>query len=175
MRIERLPEWHLAPGTDAEIAALLAQCFPTDFGGRSFFIQRHHLRLVTRDRGRIVGHMALTFRAVALDGAIGTVAGLAEVATHPDHRGKGIAAALLQAAIAEARASLADHLLLFGVARLYAAAGFRPVRNRITHVVTTAKGARRVTSAGDDNLMVLPLKGQGWPEAAVLDLRGPVF
>lgn len=175
MLVERIPEWHLTAEVDAEIAALLAPCFPTDFGGRSFFWQRHHLRLVIRDVGRIVGHMAITFRAVALDGVLCSVAGLAEVATHPEHRGKGIATALLQAAIAEARDSPAAYFLLFGEAKIYAAAGFVPVHNRMTHVVTSAKGARGVTTKGDDSLMVLPLRGQIWPDAARLDLRGPMF
>lgn len=174
MLIERIPEWHLSAADDAEIAALLARCFPTDFGGRSFFIQRHHLRLVVRE-GAIIGHMALTLRAVELGERLFTIAGLAEVATHPDHRGKGIAAALLQAAIAESRASPAEHLLLFGVARLYAAAGFRRVSNRMAHVAVQRTRVARLVSDGDDNLMVLPLGDMPWPDDALLDLRGPVF
>jgi predicted N-acetyltransferase YhbS len=175
MLIERIPEWHLRAADDAEIAALLARCFTTDFGGRSYFIQRHHLRLVTRDRGAIIGHMALTLRAVELGGRLVTIAGLAEVATDPGHRGQGIAAALLQAAIAEAKASPAEYFLLFGVAGLYGAAGFRTVANRMAHILPKGDRAVRVVSTGDDHLMVLPLRDAPWPDEATLDLRGPVF
>ena len=175
MQIETIPEWSLTAAVDAEIAALLARCFPTDFGGRSFFYQRHHLRLVTREAGAIVGHMALTLRAVQLGDRLVTIAGLAEVATDPAQRGKGVAAALLQVAIAEAKASPAEYLLLFGVAKLYNAAGFRKVSNKMAHVAARGTRAIRIVSAGDDNLMVLPLRDQLWPDAAPLDLRGPVF
>ncbi len=175
MQVELIPEWSLSAADDAEIAGLLAKCFPTDFGGRSFFCQRHHLRLVTRDMGVIVGHMALTLRAVQLGDRLLTVAGLAEVATDPAQRGKGIAGILLQAAIAEAKASPAEYLLLFGVAKLYSAVGFLKVSNKMCHVA--AKGTRvvRLVSAGEDNLMVLPLRDQIWPGADLLDLRGPMF
>lgn len=155
---------------EAAISALLARCFTTDFGGRSFFTHHHHLRLIVRGSG-IIGHMALMLRSVLLGGRQVTVAGLAEVATDPANRGQGIAAALLQAAIAEAKASPAEHLLLFGVARVYAAAGFRPVSNPLTHV---EMDGTRVVTAGDDDLMVLPLRDAPWPEGPV-DLRGPVF
>ena len=42
MLIQTIPEWHLGPPDNAEIAALLARCFDSDFGGRSYFSQRHH-------------------------------------------------------------------------------------------------------------------------------------
>ena len=175
MLIERIPEWHLGDADDAKIAALLRRCFPTDFGGRSYFFQRHHLRLVTREDGAIIFHMALTLRAVQLGDRLVTVAGLAEVATDPHHRSKGIAAALLQVAIAEAKASPAEYLLLFGGAKLYAAAGFATVANKMTHVATKGTRVVRMVSDGDDSLMVLPLRDLPWPATAALDLRGPVF
>ena len=175
MQIDRIPEWLMTPAVDTEIAALLARCFPTDFGGRSFFCQRHHLRLITRGSGAIIGHMALTLRAVQLGDRLVTIAGLAEVATDPNHRGKGIAAALLQAAITESQASPAEYLLLFGEAKLYAAAGFRAVSNKMAHVASNGTRLVRLVSDGDDGLMVLPLRGQDWPDTAMLDLRGPVF
>ena len=175
MQIERIHEWHLSAQDEALIADLLARSFSTDFGGRSFFSQHHHLRLVVRGDGQIIGHMALVLRSVQLGARRVTIAGLAEVATDPAQRGKGIAAALLQAAIGEARASPAGFLLLFGVAKVYAAAGFQPVTNRMAHIVLNGTRAGRVVSDGDDSLMVLPLRAEPWPEADQLDLRGQVF
>lgn len=168
--IERIAEWHLTAQDESAIADLLARCFTTDFGGRSFFTHHHHQRLIIRGDG-IIGHMALMLRSVLLGGRQVTVAGLAEVATDPAHRGQGIAAALLLVAIEEAKASPAEYLLLFGVARVYAAAGFRTVSNPLTQC--DVDGTRLVT-VGNDNLMVLPLRGTPWPEGMV-DLRGPVF
>ena len=175
MQIERVAEWLLSPQDDAQIADLLARSFPTDFGGRSFFTHHHHLRLLVRDGGAIIGHMALVLRSVDLGMRRVTIAGLAEVATDPAHRGRGIAAALLQAAIEEARVSPASFLFLFGEAKVYYAAGFRTVSNRIAHIVMKGGRAGRIVTDGDDNLMVLPLRSDLWPASDVLDLRGPVF
>lgn len=174
MLIEQIAEMQLSATDDAEIATLLARCFKTDFGGRSYFSQRHYLRLVHR-QGVIVGHIALTLRAVQLGERLVTIAGLAEVATAPDLRGQGIAAALLREAIAHAKASPAEYLLLFGTATLYSAAGFRNVSNKIAHIVTKGNRIARVVSDGDDALMMVPLRDQPWPDTAPLDLRGPVF
>lgn len=172
--VELIPEMGLSAADEAAIADLLARCFTTDFGGRSFFSQHHHLRLVIRDGGAIISHMALVLRSVDLNGQRVTVAGLAEVATDPAHRGKGHAATLLRSAMDAAAASPAVYLLLFGTARLYAAAGFRTVCNPMAQVVTKGTRVGRVVSDGDDNLMVLPLRDRDWP-AGLLDLRGPVF
>ena len=175
MLIERIAEWALSPQDDHEIADLLARCFETDFGGRSYFHQRHHLRLVTRDRGRIVGHMALMLRSVRLGEARFEVACLGEVATDPAHRGKGIAATLLQAALTEARASPARHFLLFGAAQLYAAAGFGRVTNPLTYLDIVGGSSRAINREPADSLMVLPLRGEPWDETANLDVLGPLF
>lgn len=174
MLIEQIAEMQLSATDDAEIATLLARCFKTDFGGRSYFSQRHHLRLVHR-QGVIVGHIALTLRAVQLGERLVTIAGLAEVATDPGFRGQGIAAALLDHAIKTARASPAEYLLLFGTSKLYLAAGFRDVSSKFAHIVTKGIRIARVVSDGDDALMTLPLRDQPWPDTAPLDLRGPVF
>lgn len=174
MLIEAMAEWNLSAHDDAEIAGLVARCFDTDFGGRSYFIQRHHLRLIHR-QGAIIGHTALTLRAVELGERRLTIAGLAEVATDPAFRRRGIAAALLKEAILHAKASPAEHLLLFGTAKLYAAFGFCAVSNKLAHVATKGDRVARIVTDGHDNLMVLALRDQPWPQDETLDLRGPVF
>ncbi len=175
MQIEQRAEWHLTAAEDAAIADLLARCFDTDFGGRSYFHHRHHLRLLAREAGHLVGHMALTLRRIRLGGATFEVACLGEVATDSGHRGKGIAARLLQAAIAEAKHSPARHFLLFGTARLYQAAGFRRVRNTMTFLAIEDARSSAVLTEPAEELMVLPLRSDPWDDAAPLDLLGPKF
>ena len=174
IRIEVVPEIALSSGHDAQIAALLERCFDTDFGGRSYFQQRHHLRILAWEGG-LVSHVALLLRAVRLGPDLVDIAGLAEVATHPDHRGKGIAAALVQRAIGEARVSLARHLLLFGTANIYAAAGFSPQLNPLIWTDMTGARTGGVMQTPEDALMVLSLHGNCWPEKASLDLLGTRF
>ncbi len=174
MQIERIEELRLTPLDEVQIAQLMERSFPTDFTGRSYFRQRHHLRLVIR-APYVIGHMALIFRDIRIGDTLTPIIGLAEVATDPAHRGQGIAAALLQAAIAEAQASLAAHLLLFGDAKLYAAAGFRAVQNRMRHTVIHKARTVRTQTAQSDSLMVLPLGDAIWPVGADLDMLGHLF
>jgi predicted N-acetyltransferase YhbS len=174
MQIDLIAEMDLTAADDAAIAALLARAFSPAFGGKSFFNQRHHLRVVARDPD-IVGHLALAFRSVNLSGRQFDIAGLAEVGTAPDRRGQGIAGALLQAAIAASRRSLASFVLLFGDAGLYSAAGFRAVPNPVRHLAFTDHGMRDVQVLQDPSLMVLPLRDAGWDDGAEVDLMGHMF
>lgn len=174
MQIETIAETRLTARQETEIAGLLARCFATDFGGRSFYQQRHHLRLLLRDPD-LVGHVAMTFRAIRIGDDLTDIAGLAEVATDPGHRGKGIARALVRAAIAEARSSLADHVLLFGDATLYAAAGFQAVRNPVTWIDLSGARMGAVHAGRAVSLMVLPLRDKDWDPQASIDLMGNLF
>jgi len=175
MIIERIEEWRLTPELEAEISALLPAAFGEDFGGRSFHKQRHHLRLIAREEGRIIGHMALCFRAVRLGGALTDIVGLADVCTAPEARGKGVAARLLARAKAEAGETIAPYFILFGTAGVYAAHGFRAVPNPV--VYTTMDDARTGAPGRleTSDLMVLELGADRWPEDAVLDLVGSLI
>jgi predicted N-acetyltransferase YhbS len=173
--VDRIEEMELTAADEAAIAGLLAACFKTDFGGRSYFRTRHHLRLVIREAGQIVAHVAVQFRAVRLGAAVVSVAGLADVACHPEHRGKGHAARLVQAAIERARQARAGHVLLFGTAGLYGAAGFVPVRNRLVYVEIDGARTGDMRREAVEDLQVLDLGDARWDSTAELDLMGSLF
>ena len=175
MTPEAIPEIELGPADEAMIADLLMRAFGPDFDGRSYYKQRPHLRLVIRDEGRIVGHMALVMRDIRLGERLCPIAGLAEVATDPERRGAGIASALLQEAIGRARASLAEFLVLFGDRPIYAGHGFVMANNRLTYPVLDDVRTHRVTRRVDPGLMVLPLREAAWDFAAPVDLVGHLF
>ncbi|MFE3836632.1 GNAT family N-acetyltransferase [Pseudogemmobacter sonorensis] len=172
--MERIAEADLPEADEAGISALLARCFE-GFGGRSHYLIRHDWRHVIREEGGIIAHLAVQLRAMRLGGRLITVAGIADVATDPDHRGKGHAAKLLRDAIAQAGQARAEFVLLFGTARIYAAAGFRPVANPIIWVAMPGAVTGEIRRAPAEALMVLPLQGTAWDEAAELDLLGPLF
>jgi predicted N-acetyltransferase YhbS len=175
MTPETIPEHLLTNADDTAIAALLARCFTTDFGGRSFFQTRHTWRHVIR-QDRMVAHLAVQLRAVRLGEDILTIAGIADVATDPDHRGKGHAAALLQAALGTAGQSSASHVLLFGTARLYPAAGFRPIANPLTYIdLTGARTGLIHRGRAEKHMQVYDMKRKTWDETKPLDLLGGLF
>jgi predicted N-acetyltransferase YhbS len=172
--LQRLAETALSPDDDRAIADLCARAFGPDFGGRSYHHQRHHLRIVARGPG-IVGHVAITLRKVRLGDRLIEVAGLAEVATDPDRRGQGIAAACLAEALSAARDLGLPFVLLFGDAGLYAGAGFRPSRQVMTYLDLTADRSAGTVTEPADSLMVLPLGPAPWDWDAPLDLMGHLF
>lgn len=174
-QVERIAEMDLSGPDQAQIADLLRVAFDGGFDGRSFYRTRHHLRLVMRAGGQIVAHVAVQFRAMRLGGRLVDVGCLAEVSTHPDHRGKGHAAQLLQAAIAEVRGARAEYFLLFGAAGLYAAAGFVAVQNPLTYVDMDGAQTGAVRHEAAEALRVLTLGVTPWDPAAALDVLGALF
>ncbi len=175
MQIDRIEETRLSAPDETAIAVLLTRCFDTDFGGRSYYQQRHHVRLVAREGDAIVGHMALCYRDIRLGAALVPIAGLAEVATDPQRRGQGIAGRLLEAVIDEARAMGAVFVLLFGDRPLYAAHGFVAQPNVVTYLTLDGAWTGAVKTGADGGLMVLPLGNRPWDGAQPLDLLGHKF
>lgn len=183
MQVERIEETLLTEADEAAIAALLAAAFGGQngdgpdggFGGRSFYQQRHHVRFVVRRGAQVTGHAALGLRAIRHGANLLTVATLGDVATDPAHRGKGIATAVLRAAIVAAQTSPAQAMLLFGTAGLYAANGFRQVRNQMRFVDFKDVQTGDVHDQPARWLMVLPFGGFTWDDAAPVDLVGNCF
>ncbi|MFA9231177.1 MAG: GNAT family N-acetyltransferase [Microgenomates group bacterium] len=175
MQIDRIAEWDLQPEIEIQIAELLGGAFETDFGGRSYFMQRPHLRYVAQRDGRLIGHLSLTYRAIRIGARLCTVAGVCDVATLQAARGQGVAGLLLQAAMQDAQSSPAEFILLFGDAGLYGAAGFHPVDNLLHYVDMSGAQTGQMKTANDDGLMVLPLRGAVWDHTVQIDLLGPLF
>ncbi len=175
MQIERLEETRLTAQDEAQIADLLTQAFGPDFGGRSYYQQRHHVRLVTRLDDAITGHMALCYRDIRIGDTLTPIAGLAEVATDPDQRGKGIAGHLITAAIAEAKAMRAQFLILFGDRPIYAGRGFITQPNTLTYLALDGAKTGAVATGVDDGLMVMPMAETAWDPVALVDLMGHKF
>jgi len=101
--------------------------------------------------------------------------GLAEVATDPAHRGKGIATAMMNAAIDAAKATLADFFILFGDQPLYAAVGFVAQPNETISVSMHSVRTGVLEHRKGDGLMVMPLGDIPWDDQAVIDLVGFAF
>ena len=175
MKIDRIEEMRLTRQDEAAIARLLKAAFGTDFGGRSYYQNRHNVRLVVRDGDKVIGHMAISLRDIRMGDNLVTVAGLAEVATDPDHRGKGIASALMTAAIAEAKASLAEFFVLFGDQALYAGVGFETKPNRSLSVAMYGVRTGAQEHRQNEGLMVMQLRETPWDDTANIDLLGFAF
>jgi len=175
MQIERVNEWDLTPQLEGAIADLLALSFGTDFGGRTYYQQRHHVRFIARSGDQVLGHMALCFRDVRLGDELTPIWGLAEVATHPEARGKGVATAMLDAAIAFTRTTPAAFFVLFGNRPIYAGNGFVHQPNLVTYFTLVGAKTGDIKTGQDAGLMTLSLTDRQWDKTAHLDLLGHKF
>lgn len=175
MQVERIEEVRLSADEDAQINRLLLAAFDDSFGARSFYQQRHHVRLVVRDAGVIIGHMAICYRAVRLGEMLTTIAGLAEVAVNPAYQGRGIAGQLLSAAIEEVKNTQAKFFVLFGNRPIYAGRGFVEKQNTVTYVDMTAAHTVAVKTTSDAELMIMEMSATPWDNHGVLDLLGHNF
>ena len=179
IEIETRDELYLTPHEDAEIAVLLAAAFGQEgddgFDGRSYYKQRHHLRVLGRIEGKLVGHIALCFRAIRIGDELVPIIGLAEVATLPDLGGQGIASRLLKQSIAVSRQTQARFMLLFGDHPVYAKHGFDSVTNTLRYTVIENGRSEEVVSAPTRYLRTLPLTDRPWDDLADVDLLGHLF
>ena len=172
---ERIDEFDLTPERDAELAALIAEAMPPDYGGRSYYQNRHHRRYVARGGGRAVAHLAVALRAVRLGDGVHTVGGVAEVCTLPSHRRRGLATRLLALAAGDARAAGLPFLILFGTEPIYEAAGYERKPNDVRRVKMTniETGITREGPIGA--LKVHTIGTVAWDDEALLDLCGWPF
>lgn len=179
MQIETHHEIALTVADDASIGRLLDAAFGEigefGFNGRSYYKQRHHMRVLARHGDQVIGHIALTYRVVTLGKDTFPIIGLAEVATHPDHGGKGIASALLQEAIKAAMTTQAEFILLFGRHPIYTRRGFQSVQNELRYVGIDEGHINTVFTRVDEDLKIMPLRDRLWDATAKLDLLGHLF
>ena len=172
---ERIDEFDLTPERDGELAALIAEAMPPDYGGRSYYQNRHHRRYVARDGKRAVAHLAVALRAVRLGKTVHTVGGIAEVCTLPTHRRQGLATRLLAMAEDDARAARLPFLVLFGTEPIYEAAGYEPKSNDVRRVKMTGVETGITREGPIGALKVKTLGDAAWDDGALLDLCGWPF
>lgn len=147
-----------------ELDAWYAHCHSVFRNDPPGYFSRHYtgdpdadaeLIFVAVDGDRIVSTVRVFQRRIWLHGRAVPMGGIGEVSTAPDYRRRGIAADLLQMAIAAMEARGMPVSILFGDQRIYEAAGWRfcPVRfteAEITELPTLSKEAAIRAFSADD-------------------------
>lgn len=96
--IEWIPEFELQPAQKAEIAQLLAACFPdTEYNGRIYFKQMPHYRLLLKNNAAIIGQLAIDYRVMNVNQSLVQVMGVIDLAVHPNYQGRGFGKRLMLA------------------------------------------------------------------------------
>lgn len=119
------------PGDHAGVDALLKTAFPSPAEARLATTLRaadaDTLELVAEDHGRVVGAVMFSpVTAIAANGSQAYGVGLGPVAVLPEHQGKGIGAALIQAGLDYLRPLGVPWCVVLGDPDYYARFGFVP-------------------------------------------------
>lgn len=172
--VEHMPDSSVTAQDDQRLRDLLCLCYtgPQDhvFKQRRYFDQPPQERWIIRDGDRIIAHNALHVKKVHAGGQTWKVAGVAEMAVHPDYRGKGLALAVLRAGDQWAKAQGLDAVLVPGGSTMYEKNGYVSLRRPL--IITPHNSSIEKTETWD--LRVLLFKDKSWPEGPV-DLKGPLF
>jgi GNAT superfamily N-acetyltransferase len=188
--IEYLPDSAVTPDLDRQLRELLAisyagtgimQCFATqrywhELPDHHWFLRAPDPRPETLDprpaSPPLAAHIAIHDKTIG--SAIGDlrVGGVANVAVHPDHRGRGYVRLILQEVHAFLTARNIPFAILFASdLGVYRSSGYVQVLNPL-RTCTPRTGAWTVEPS--DCFMVKQLGAIPWPEG-VIDLRGPAF
>jgi GNAT superfamily N-acetyltransferase len=164
---------HVAELTESENDALASLRAEVDFGVPPYQwtppAERPWRFLVWEDE-RLVTHVGVLDREVAVGGQPLHVAGVYSVMTRPADRGKGYASAALRRATEFMRDEIpkAEHGMLICLDTRLAFYGHLGWQRVEAPVAFDQPGGRQVNEI---NTMVLPLRGRPWP-AGDVDLRG---
>ncbi len=178
LRCRLVAERELTEAQEAAIRQLLVAAFPRSaaiFSTATYYFARpdHRLWLETPD-GTIVAHLDFEQRRIAIGAEELLIAGVGEVATHPDYQGRGLGRRLmaeLQTILREACPVDFGFLeCLEAVVGFYASVGWR-------RIVQTVREQEITTAAWieyNGPTLILPARRtfEEWPHEGLIDLRG---
>ena len=170
-----IPEHAVDATLDEKLRALFSACFTGPHDGRfktqRFFNEMPQHRWLVREPGRVIAHVAIHDKTIGTQSGEFPIAGVSEVATHPDFRGKGLVRQLLAAAHGTLAARGVPFAVLFGNWKVYSSSGYFPVSNPLRYL-DSARNEWLVNPIS--GAMARQLGAAPWP-AGEIDLRGPMF
>ena len=160
---------------DAAIAGLFDACFDGAHGGRTYFKQIPHRRLLVWSECGLVGHVGMDLRAVRVGEATVHVLGIVDLCVAQPARRQGIGAALLREAeeLAEGQSFA---LAMADDSRLYRRAGYSLIHpTDVTFLAIDELHCHSVVRRDLSGIfMVKRLAGDAWPDGPI-DLLGHLF
>lgn len=158
---------------DRRLCALLFLCFPHEpvLQNRRFVhLPPHERWFLTATDGRVVAHVAAHRLTVRTRTGRLQMAGIAEVACHPDWRGQGLIRRLMESAHRDLQTAQVSFSILFGKPEVYDGMGYRRVDNPVAYC--KPDGTR--VEAPCPHFCARALGDAPWPEG-LIDLDGPLF
>ena len=163
------------PSRDAAITDLLGSCFDGVHGGRTWFKQFPHERLLAWSGSDLMGHVGMEFRVVRVGEAIVSVLGIVDLCGAPFARRHGIGTASLQGAEERARGQ-SFALAMADDERLYQRSGYSLLNApNVTFLAIDELRCHGVIRRDlSEIFMVKALTCDAWPDGPT-DLLGHLF
>lgn len=177
LEIRKYSEFELTSDIQQQIAMLLQKCFPeTNYHGLHYFKQLPHYRFLAYDDEMLIGHLAIDYRIMRLNGEAIKVLGVIELCVLEEKRNHYIGSFLLEEAEKLAKNAGADFIFLFSkVGDIYKKHDYKFVDNICTWLKIDE---HKTIGIGDefikDEIMVKEISGKNW-EAGNLDFLGYLY
>lgn len=162
---------------DAAIRELLCTCFTDEASRAAFSVSRHwhgskpEFSLVLTGDQRVLGNIGIVVRTIACGGRQTRIAGIQNLAVHPDARKSGLSRRLMTESMQEAARRGVRWGLLFcvpGLERFYASLGWKRCDVPVTE---HDERGRSVPITAKNIAMTLDLAKEPFPKGAI-DLQG---
>ena len=177
INIVTLTEHEISGDLQSQLAALLEECFPNWFAGRTYVKQLPHLRILAMDAGIVVGQVSIDGRIINVGGKVLSIFGVLDVAVSSDRQGNGIASTLLAEVERLARTGNREFLVVMADRQnVYLKNGYsrvQPARTKLL-AIEDRQSVAVIEKDLSSCFMIKPLTERAWPQGTI-DLLGYVF
>lgn len=175
MKIERIEELELTTNDRQQVAALLKECFGVYPEGKSFYKQLPGFRILARDAGILIGHLAAEYRMINVGGSAIAIFGVADLCVTPSRQQERIATQMLAKLEALAIKTQVEFIILTGSEpNVYEAMDFERISRECRWLLINNLQTLGVIRRFVDNIMVKPI-GQKKLPAGEIDFLGHIF
>lgn len=170
-------EFALTEKVKTSLSDLLTICFPdTKYHGRNYYKQLPHSRLIMSIEGRIIGQVAMDYRAMNLNEKLVHILGAVDMAIHPDYQGRGLGTILMNKfeQIAIDNKNNIDFLyLVTGVPLFYEKMGYKKTSQKVSwmKIHQSKNQGMAHEQVEDSTLMYKSISGKLWQDGD-LDMLG---
>ncbi len=176
MDLQRIEEFKVSVAQKKAISQLLAECFPGYPKDRTYYKQLPNFRFLAYEEGKLIGHLAVDHRMIAIDQQPFSIFGVVDICIAPKFRGKQLATTLLDQLEKLGQAHQIDFVLLTASDhQIYLKNGYQLHSNTCRWLFMSDHQTLGVKNQHlTDTILVKTLGKKVW-SGEMVDFLGPIF